>query len=163
VIRALCYREKSVFKKISVRHWQQILNWSFGPLPTAICSKKRPLTELCALFRILIAYSCTRWCRIFKGLSQDWGGTDYSETSAPLPFEWDHFLPDASRWTVPLKVQIFRVSQIAISMSKVLSTRTVGRGERQVWLTTQGKMCTYIMGGRGGGGGLEAWTGSVIK
>ncbi len=67
----------------------------FGANSTA--GKKRSQTELFAPLgiRILLANSCTRWRRFFKGLSQDGSPTDFYENLCASLFKgtqaWDNF------------------------------------------------------------------------
>jgi hypothetical protein len=42
-------KTKSIKKKSSLRHWHQLLNLFFAPLPTAVCSKKAVERAVCAI------------------------------------------------------------------------------------------------------------------
>ncbi len=57
---------------------------------------------------VLGSNSCTGWRSIFKRVSQDVGRTDCSENLHALPFndDWYGYLPDPSRWTVPLRCRL---------------------------------------------------------
>ncbi len=101
--------------KSSLGYLQQLPNLFIASLPTAVCIvNKRPKRHVRRLaVRLRIAYSCTRWRRIFKGFSQDGRWADYSKTlRASLfnkglwnkpNFSWNH----ASCWKVPLNLYKF--------------------------------------------------------
>jgi hypothetical protein len=49
-LRPLLQKKERLFLKISLRHWQQLLNLFIAPLPTAVCSKKNAADRaVCAI------------------------------------------------------------------------------------------------------------------
>jgi hypothetical protein len=89
--------------KGSLRHKLQVPDLFIAPLPTAVCGKKRPLTELCALLgiSILIANSWIRWRGILNRLSQDVSRTDFCKNLRASPYNTDLTIDTTSSWTVP--------------------------------------------------------------